>query len=99
MKTDNTLKVVTSQKFTFEPELVKVWVSNQITFLKPYLAFVAVLYIGALVPVLQQPGHVVSLNDFLPSSSVITASALYIVNAVFDALRKYTAKVDVIVEK
>lgn len=69
------------------------WLNNQLTFLKPLVVFVATLYFTPIILSLSEAGHTVSLADFVPSQAVITAIVLYLVNAVYDLIRKWgTAK-------
>lgn len=46
----------------------------------------AILYLGFLIPRIEENG--VSLRDFVPTNAVFTAVALYIVNGLYDYLRK-----------
>lgn len=77
-----------SKKYTLMAEDKQKWIRNQLTFLKPMIAYVMFLYLSPIVVVLQQPGHITTLNDFVPSQLVITAIVFYIVNALFDLSRK-----------
>ncbi len=80
-----------SKRFTLNAQEFQKWVQNQLEFLKPLLAFSAAMYFPPLLGVLGSVGHVLSLADFVPSSAVITAVALYAVNASYDFLRKFLA--------
>lgn len=71
---------------------LKKWVRNQIIFLRPTLIFAGLLYLGALLPLLQEPGHVVSLRDFVPSSQVVTSFVTYIALGWYDFLRRIQAE-------
>lgn len=65
------------------------WIKNQLEFLKPLALFAGTLYLAPILTALQQPNHVVSPHDFIPSSQVVTAIVLYMVNAAHDFLRKW----------
>lgn len=70
----------------------KKWAKNQVEFLKPLILFSLTLYVPPILINLQTAGHVVSLQDFVPSSSVITAIVFYMVNAGYDLLRKWATE-------
>lgn len=65
------------------------WIENQLIFLRPLGIFIALLYIGFLIPRIEDNG--IQLADFVPTNSVFTAAALYIFNALYDYLRKLKA--------
>lgn len=67
------------------------WLNNQLTFLKPLVVFVATLYFTPIILNLSEAGHMVSLADFVPSQAVITAIVLYLINALYDLIRKWGA--------
>jgi hypothetical protein len=62
------------------------WLENQILFLRPLVVFIGILYIGFLIPRIEENG--ISLQDFIPTNGVLTAIALYAGNAIYDYLRK-----------
>lgn len=62
------------------------WLGNQLDFLKPLGVFISLLYIGFIIPRIEENG--ISLSDFIPTNGVITAIALYITNGLYDYLRK-----------
>lgn len=68
----------------FGPQERKEWTKNLLIFLAP----LGLLYFGSVAALLQTPGHVISLNDFVPSSFALGGMALYVVNAITDFLRK-----------
>lgn len=76
--------------FRLNKKLQGKWIENQIIFLRPLFIMVAILYLGFLIPRIEQDG--VSLRDFVPTNAVITAIVLYIVNATYDYLRKLRGK-------
>lgn len=77
-----------TKKFTLMAEDRQKWVRNQLAFLKPMVAYVMFLYLSPIVVALQEPGHVTTVGDFIPSPVVITAIVFYIVNALYDLSRK-----------
>ena len=83
-KTDKRFKLLTEDR--------KKWVENQLEFLKPLTMFIAPLYLSPILVKLQEADHIVSVSDFIPSEAVKTALAFYLVNAVYDLLRKWWAK-------
>lgn len=62
------------------------WLNNQITFLAPLAGFVGVLYLGAVIPKIQNDG--VQLVDFKVTNAMLTAVILYVANAAYDYFRK-----------
>lgn len=62
------------------------WIENQLVFLRPLAIFIGVLYVGFLIPRIEDSG--IQLSDFIPTNGVITAAALYIFNGIYDYLRK-----------
>lgn len=62
------------------------WVENQLIFLRPLAIFIGILYLGFLIPRIEENG--IELADFVPTNAVITAMALYIFNGLYDYLRK-----------
>jgi hypothetical protein len=62
------------------------WFSNQVTFLKPLAAFVGILYLGAVIPKVQEDG--LQLVDLAITNAMVTAVFLYIANGIYDYLRK-----------
>lgn len=61
------------------------WLHNALLFLAP----LAVIYLSSLAGVLQEPDHVVSVNDFALNSFRLGAIVTYLVNVIYDFLRKY----------
>lgn len=61
------------------------WLENQVTFLKPLGIFVGLLYLGAVIPKIEDG---LELKDFAVTNSMVTAVALYITNNIYDYLRK-----------
>lgn len=78
-----------SERFTITSAEQKKWLSNQLVFLRPLILFMALLYFPHVIGNLQSPDHVVSLSDFAPTNEMITATVLYLVNAVYDFIRKW----------
>lgn len=81
-----------SQEFSLSNKDKSKWSENQLEFLKPLILFVAGLYFAPIINNLSQVGHVVSIQDFIPSSAVVTAVTLYLINALWDILRKWSSK-------
>lgn len=63
---------------------VKQWFLNAIRFLAP----LGVLYLTAVLGVMSQPNHLLSLADFVPSQFTTGAMVLWIMNTAYDFLRK-----------
>ena len=66
------------------------WIRNQFEFLKPLALFAGTAYLLPIIATLGAEGHVVSLQDFVPSSVVVTSITLYTINGLYDLLRKFT---------
>jgi hypothetical protein len=66
---------------------MKKWGKNLLIFLAP----VALIYILATTALITGANGVVTLSDFVPNSVTIGAMTLYVLNAVTDLLRKFTA--------
>ncbi len=69
-----------------ETKLKTKWLKNQKTFLAP----LGVLYLVFVIARVVDAG--ISLGDFLPTNEVVTAGALYLLNAAYDYLRKFTGR-------
>lgn len=79
-----------SSRFTLSAQDVSKWMDNQLEFVKPMALFTVGLYLAPIVTALQQPGHVTTFNDFIPSPMVVTSLTLYLVNAFWDIVRKWS---------
>lgn len=90
-------EIVVSERFHLTKEDVAKWLSNQIKFLKPLAIFVAILYLGFVIPRVQDNG--IALADFIPNNAVITSIALYILNALYDLFTKWSDKKEYIIPK
>lgn len=60
------------------------WVHNLLVFLAP----VGILYISTIIGVISQAGHVISINDFVPTQVALGGIILWFLNAALDYLRK-----------
>lgn len=78
-----------TERFKMTTEERTKWLKNQLEFIKPLVLFMALLYFPHVIMNLQQPEHVVGLSDFAPTAEMVTATVLYIVNAVYDFVRKW----------
>jgi hypothetical protein len=78
-----------SQQFELTRTDKKKWIENQIDFLKPLILVCAALYFVPLIGKLSQVGHIVTLTDFIPSAETVTALVFYLVNAIYDLVRKW----------
>jgi len=94
-----TPQIELSPRFKVLPEQWKKWLQNQVEFLKPLLAFEAVLYLSPIISGLQSSSHVATLQDFIPSALVINSMILYLLNAAFDLFRKWAGVEKVVVNK
>jgi len=74
-----------SQPYSLNKADISKWLYNLLVFLAP----VALIYITAVLAIIQIPGHLVSFQDFAPSGVTLGAIALYIVNGIYDLLRKF----------
>lgn len=90
-KVNLTLKGIMSEQYTLSRADKLKWVGNQLEFLKPFVGFIGVLYLGQVIVTLSLPDHVVTTQDFYPSQAVITATALYVTNALYDLFRKWSS--------
>jgi hypothetical protein len=80
--------IIVSPKGEMIPQDWARWRKNTLEFLKPFLIVVGTMYVSNLVGVLQQPEHVVSLSDFIPTPNQVTTALLFVVNSLWDILRK-----------
>ena len=62
------------------------WLENQLEFLKPLGVFVGFLYLGAIIPKVQDNGF--QLSDLAVTNLMVTGVALYVFNNAYDYLRK-----------
>lgn len=81
-------KPKTSEKFDLNRTDKRKWLHNARKFLAP----LALLYLGSVIAVISQPGHVVSLNDFVPTTMVVGAMVLYLLNTLFDLFTKWASE-------
>lgn len=75
--------ITTSQRFSLNPQDIAKWIKNQKIFLIP----LAMIYLAFVIAKVGEGGF--ALTDFIPSNEVITAMVLYVLNAVYDLLRKW----------
>lgn len=61
------------------------WWQNALLFLAP----LGIIYFGSVATSLQGPNHVISLQDFALDSFRLGAILTYLVNVIYDFLRKY----------
>ena len=61
------------------------WVNNLLIFLAP----VGILYTTSILGILQQPDHLISLKDFVPSKMVQGGMIVYVLSTIQDLLRKF----------
>lgn len=71
-------------KVLLKENLAKKWLKNLLIFLTP----LGVVYLGSVAMLLQQAGHAISLNDFVPNNATLGALALYVINGLLDYARK-----------
>lgn len=90
-------EVVVSERFQLTKQDVAKWISNQISYLKPLGVFVGLLYVGFVIPRVQDNG--IQLSDFVPNNAVITSVALYILNGLYDLFSKWSDTKKYIVPK
>lgn len=50
-----------------------------------------IFYITAVLGTIQEAGHIISLNDFIPQNNTIIAIIAWILNQFLNILRKYVA--------
>ncbi len=50
-----------------------------------------IFYITAVLGTIQLPNHVISLKDFIPTSSTLTVIIAWVLNQILSILRKYIA--------
>lgn len=83
-------EIIVSERWHLTKEDVLKWFSNQVKFLKPLGIFIALLYIGFVIPRVKQDG--IALTDFVPTNEVLTSIALYILNALYDLFTKLSSE-------
>jgi len=66
-------------------ERIDKWVFNQRRFLAPLV----MLYVAFVIA---NVGNSISLLDFYPTNEVVTAIVLYLLNALYDLLMKWSGK-------
>lgn len=75
---------VLNQKVTLNKTEQKKWYDNVLLFLAP----VGVLYIVAVIGVINANGGAVSVESFVPNTFTLGGITLYVLNGVLDYLRK-----------
>ena len=83
--------IVTNPRFTLSLPILAKWFSNQKTFLAP----LAIFYLVFVIAQVGQDG--VAPADFIPSNAVVSAMVLYLLNALYDLLRKWAGKNEYII--
>ena len=76
------------EKVTLEKKDQNKWFKNLVVFLAP----VGIVYIVAVVGVINANNGAVRLEDFVPNQFTFGAVTLYVLNTVLDYLRKLTGK-------
>lgn len=51
----------------------------------------ATFYLTAVLGAIQQPEHVISLMDFVPSNATVIAIVAWVLNQILNALRKFVS--------
>lgn len=54
-----------------------------------FLLIPVIFYVTAILGVIQQEGHVLSVQDFIPTNATLVAIAVYVLNTILNGLRKY----------
>ncbi len=83
---DHVFNDMTSQRFTLIAKDWSRWFDNQKSFLAPLVIF----YLVFVISQVQHEG--IAPSDFIPSNAVISAMALYVLNAAYDLLRKWSTE-------
>jgi len=78
---------VLNQQVTLNKTAQKKWYDNVLLFLAP----VGIVYISAVVGVIQANNGAIKPEDLLPTSFTLGAITLYVLNSVLDYLRKLRA--------
>jgi hypothetical protein len=76
-----------SRRFTLNRQDLVAWFKNAAWFTAP----VILIYVLSVTGKLEQANHVLSLNDFVPTSTVVTAMVLWVLNRFVDVLRRFVA--------
>jgi len=79
-------KTIISERWELIPFEIKKWLDNQKSFLAPLGMF----YVAFVITQVGTNGF--TLSDFVPGNAVLAAMALYLLNAVYDLLRKWAGK-------
>ena len=85
---------VTSGPYTISAPSLDKWFKNTLTFLAP----LATIYMVSVMGVLQVPGNEITFENFIPSREVVGAMILWILNTVYDFLRKFVPENKVLVK-
>mgnify|MGYP001591989737 CR=1 FL=1 len=85
--------VVKSDRFELNKWDFKKWIENQRSFLAP----MGVLYLAFVITNVGNQG--ISFSDFVPSNGILSAMALYVLNALYDLFRKWSDEKKYIVAK
>jgi len=72
-------------QFTLTPLDLEKWLHNLIIFLIPVIT----LYLIQVIATLSTHGHIIHINDLIPSEVTVGGMILYIFNGVLDILRKF----------
>lgn len=75
--------IVRTESWKFEKADLQRWASNMIKFASPLIA----LYAGFVIAQINLDGF--SWSDFAPTNEVVGGLILYVLNAVYDASRKF----------
>lgn len=73
-----------SQAGTLNSTDIQNWAKNLLVFLAP----VIILYLTSVLAVVQFPGHVVKLVDFIPNSVTVGGIVVYLLNGIIDLFKK-----------
>lgn len=65
------------------------WFWGSVDYLKPFAVAIALMYLAPIMLVLGAQGHVVTINDFIPSEMTKGAIVLYIVSQIYGLLKKF----------
>lgn len=65
------------------------WLKGSVRYLIPLVATIGIMYLSPIMAVLQTPGHVFVLDDFVPSQMVVGAIVLYLVSQLYGLLTKF----------
>ena len=74
-----------SLRFEFNKQDLIAYGNNALWFTAPIIF----IYTTSVMNIIQQPGHIISLKDFIPNNVTIIGIVYYFLNRITDFVRRY----------